>query len=101
MDKRTRYSLGVRERTVRLVQEHAHEYGSQWTAIRWVERFSFDAEPAKVDVFDVAGNYLGTLVGASLPVGFLPRGQLLTAPVDASHGGRMLVIQRLAPSPWQ
>jgi hypothetical protein len=67
----------------------------------WVERFSFDAEPAKVDVFDVAGNYLGTLVGASLPVGFLPRGQLLTAPVDASHGGRMLVIQRLAPSPWQ
>jgi transposase-like protein len=34
MDKRTRYSLEVRERTVRLVQEHRHEHGSQWAAIQ-------------------------------------------------------------------
>jgi transposase len=34
MDKRTRYSPEVRERTVRLVQEHQVEYGSQWAAIQ-------------------------------------------------------------------
>ena len=34
MDKRTRYSPEVRERTVRLVQEHRAEYGSQWAAIQ-------------------------------------------------------------------
>ena len=34
MDKRTRYSPEVRERTVRLVQEHRHEHESQWAAIR-------------------------------------------------------------------
>lgn len=34
MDKRTRYSPEVRERTVRLVQEHQAAYGSQWAAIQ-------------------------------------------------------------------
>ena len=34
MDKRTRYSPEVRERTVRLVQEHLHEHSSQWAAIQ-------------------------------------------------------------------
>jgi transposase len=34
MDKRTRYSPEVRERTVRLVHDQAHEHGSQWAAIR-------------------------------------------------------------------
>jgi transposase len=34
MDKRTRYSPEVRERTVRLVLEQAPAHGSQWAAIR-------------------------------------------------------------------
>ncbi len=36
MDKRTRYSPEVRERTVRLVVEHGPEHESQWAAIRSV-----------------------------------------------------------------
>jgi transposase len=33
MDKRSKYSPEVRERAVRLVQEHEGEYESQWAAI--------------------------------------------------------------------
>ncbi len=33
MDKRSRYSPEVRERAVRMVQEHEREYPSQWAAI--------------------------------------------------------------------
>ena len=34
MSKRTRYSPEVKERAVRMVMEHAGEYGSPWAAIR-------------------------------------------------------------------
>ena len=33
MDKRSKYSPEVRERAIRLVQEHEGEYESQWAAI--------------------------------------------------------------------
>ena len=33
MTRATRYSPEVRERAVRMVQEHEHEYSSQWSAI--------------------------------------------------------------------
>ncbi len=34
MTRRSRFSLEVRERAVRMVFEHGSEYGSQWEAIR-------------------------------------------------------------------
>ena len=34
MARRSRFSLEVRERAVRMVFEHGSEYGSQWEAIR-------------------------------------------------------------------
>ncbi len=34
MSRRSRFSLEVRERAVRMVFEHGSEYGSQWEAIR-------------------------------------------------------------------
>ena len=34
MTKQTRYAPEVRERAVRMVFEHAHEYGSQWATIQ-------------------------------------------------------------------
>jgi transposase len=36
MGRARQYSAEVRERAVRLVQEHAHEYDSQWAAIQSV-----------------------------------------------------------------
>jgi len=34
MGRRSRYSREVRERAVRMVEEHREEYGSQWAAIQ-------------------------------------------------------------------
>lgn len=45
MTKSTRFSPEVRERAVRLVQEHVEEYSSQWAAIRSVaEKIGCSAE---------------------------------------------------------
>ena len=45
MDKPRRYAPEVRERAVRLVQEHEREYPSQWAAIRSIaEKMGCSAE---------------------------------------------------------
>ena len=45
MSKSNRYSLEVRERAVRMVFEHEHDYPSQWAAIRSIaEKIGCTAE---------------------------------------------------------
>ncbi len=45
MTRRSRFSLEVRERAVRMVFEHGREYGSQWEAIRSIaEKIGCSAE---------------------------------------------------------
>ncbi len=38
MERRSRYSPEVRERAVRMVEEHLDEYGSQWAAIQSISQ---------------------------------------------------------------
>ena len=45
MSKSNKYSLEVRQRAVRLVFEHEHDYPSQWAAIRSIaEKIGCTAE---------------------------------------------------------
>ncbi len=48
----------------------------------WAQRYGFREEPRSVDVFAADGDYLGTLAGKSLPLGFIGDDIVLFAEVD-------------------
>jgi transposase len=49
MDRRTRYPAEVRERSVRMVFDHAPEYESQWAAIRSISaKFGMSPETLRI-----------------------------------------------------
>ena len=61
----------------------------------WVQRFGMRDEPRSVDVFDAEGQYLGTLAGRSLPLGFIGTDTVLFADRDDDTG----LVQRVAYPP--
>ena len=49
MSRQTRYPQEVRERAVRMVFEHVHEYDSQWAAIKSIStKFGMTAETLRL-----------------------------------------------------
>lgn len=52
----------------------------------WVQRRTFEGEPAATDVFDATGRYLGTMADRAIPLGFLSGDRVLFAVEDAESG---------------
>ena len=65
----------------------------------WVERFTFEGETPATDVFDPEGRYLGTLVGRSLPLGFLGPDIALFPITNADDGTSALGFYRIERTP--
>lgn len=61
----------------------------------WVERYTFRGETPAVDVFDKGGNYLGTITGKGMPLGFLGPDIVLFAIDDDATGGNVLGLYRI------
>ncbi len=60
----------------------------------WVQRYTFDDEPPRVDVFGPSGGYLGTLEGKPVPLGFA--GDLVLFSVtDSTTGGQTIGVWRV------
>jgi hypothetical protein len=60
----------------------------------WVQRSAFVADSGKIDVFDVSGQYVGTLpVGSRLPIGFTPSGSVLLVERDEFDVERVVVAE--------
>lgn len=62
----------------------------------WVQRYTFSDEPSRVDVFDVEGRYLGTLMGRPLPLGFIGEDLVLFPEEDEATGVVQVVGYRVA-----
>lgn len=62
----------------------------------WVQRYTFNDEPPRVDVFDARGGYLGTLEGRALPLGFLGDDTVLFAEEDKDTGITQVVAYRIS-----
>jgi hypothetical protein len=61
----------------------------------WVERYTFQGETPAVDVFDREGQYLGTLTGRSLPLGFLDNNRVLFAIVNPEDDTTVIGLFRI------
>lgn len=61
----------------------------------WVERYTFEDETPKVDVFDADGRYEGTVTGRSLPLGFLGTDRVLFPIEDATTGVTVVGVFRV------
>ena len=62
----------------------------------WVERYTFKDEPARVDVFDREGHYLGSLTGKNLPLGFVGENVVLFPEEDPDTGVIQVVAYRIS-----
>jgi hypothetical protein len=65
----------------------------------WVERFTFEGEAPATDVFDRDGNYLGTLAGRPLPLGFLGTDVVLFPIVNADDDTSVLGLFHIERAP--
>jgi len=61
----------------------------------WVERYRFEGETPAVDVFDREGQYLGTLTGRTLPLGFLDNNRVLFAIVNPEDDTTVIGMFRI------
>jgi hypothetical protein len=62
----------------------------------WVERYTFADEPSRVDIFDPAGRYLGTLTGKGAPLGFPDSDVVIFAEENEVTGIRQVVAYRIS-----
>jgi len=61
----------------------------------WVERYTFDGETPRTDVFDRDGHYVGTAAGRSLPLGFLGPNRVLFPIKNDDDGTSVIGIYRI------
>ncbi|MBX9854237.1 MAG: hypothetical protein K2Y26_01860 [Gemmatimonadaceae bacterium] len=61
----------------------------------WVERYTFEGETPRTDVFDADGGYLGTAHGRSLPLGFLGTDVVVFAEPNADEGSSRVGVFRI------
>ncbi len=61
----------------------------------WVERYTFEGEEPRTDVFDARGGYVGTAYGRSLPLGFLGPEVVLFAVPNADEGTSRVEVFRI------
>lgn len=61
----------------------------------WVERYAFEGETPRTDVFARDGRYLGTAFGRSLPLGFLGADTVLFSVPDPENGTSRIGVYRI------
>lgn len=61
----------------------------------WVERYTFEGDTPRTDVFDARGGYVGTAYGRSLPLGFLGPDVVVFAEPNADEGTSRVGVYRI------